>query len=143
MTRVLLEHSNEPQVSLAPINWQVYLQTHTSPRLQPIREETMLSTGENNKVMTLKELALQPLEFRVNYVEEFVKRLLSSWSGADAAELDLNVGLHKYGIDSIAATNMKLQIQNNIGARFEVSMFKYGPLPQSCFKSVSKTKMNS
>jgi acyl carrier protein len=103
----------------------------------------MLSTGENNKVMTLKELALQPLEFRVNYVEEFVKRLLSSWSGADAAELDLNVGLHKYGIDSIAATNMKLQIQNNIGATFEVSMFKYVPFPQSCFKSVSRTKKNS
>ena len=72
--------------------------------------------------MTLKELALLPLELRVKYVEDFIKRLLSSWSGADPAELDLNVGLHKYGIDSIAATNMKLQIENNIGAVFEVSI---------------------
>ena len=84
----------------------------------------MLVTEENN-VMTLKDLALQTLEFRVNYVEEFIKRLLSSWSGADVAELDLKVGLHKYGIDSIAATNMKLQIQNNVGATFEVSIFFY------------------
>lgn len=71
--------------------------------------------------MTLKELALQPLEFRMYFVKEVIKRLLSSWSGADAAELDLNVGLHKYGIDSFAATHMRLQIKNNIGATFEVS----------------------
>jgi acyl carrier protein len=102
------------------MNWQVYLQNHASPRLQMIREETLVA-AEENKVMTLEDLALQPLEFRMNYVQEFIKRLLSSWSGADVAELDLNVGLHKYGIDSIAATNMKLQIRNNIGATFEVS----------------------
>ena len=77
--------------------------------------------AERRIVMTLKDLALQPLEFRVNYVQEFIKRLLSSWAGADAAELDLNVGLHKYGIDSFAATHMRLQIKNNIGAEFEVS----------------------
>lgn len=71
--------------------------------------------------MTLHDLALQPLEFRVNYVQKFIQRLLASWSGADAAELDLNVGLYKYGIDSIAATNMKLRIENNIGATFEVN----------------------
>ena len=122
LERILLEHSNESQVSLSPINWQVYLQNHTSPRLQPIREETLVIADES-KVMTLNDLALQPSEFRVSYVEEFIKRLLSSWSGADAAELDLNVGLHKYGIDSIAATNMKLQIQKNIGAEFEVRIF--------------------
>ena len=104
------------------MNWHVYLQNHASPRLQMIREETLVVT-EENKVMTLEDLALQPLELRVNYVQEFIKRLLSSWSGADVAELDLNVGLHKYGIDSIAATNMKLQIKNNIGASFEVSIF--------------------
>jgi acyl carrier protein len=121
LQRVLLEHSNESQVCLAPINWRVYLKKHTSPRLQLIREETLLATDES-KVMTLKELALLPLELRVKYVEDFIKRLLSSWSGADPAELDLNVGLHKYGIDSIAATNMKLQIENNIGAVFEVSI---------------------
>ena len=71
--------------------------------------------------MTLKDLALQPLEFRMNFVGEVIKHLLSSWSGADAAELDLNVGLHKYGIDSFAATHMRLQIKNNIGATFEVN----------------------
>lgn len=81
--------------------------------------------------MTLEDLALQPLEFRMNCVQEFIRRLLSSWSGADAAELDLNVGLHKYEIDSIAATNMKLQIKNNIGATFEVqySLFFFVALP--------------
>lgn len=71
--------------------------------------------------MTLNDLALQPLEFRMNYVQEFIKRLLSSWSGAEAGEFDLNVGLHKYGIDSFAATHMRLQIKHNIGVTFEVN----------------------
>lgn len=85
-----------------------------------IRDETLIGNEENNHT-TLQDLALQPLELRVNYVQEFVKRALSSWSGADVAELDLNVGLHKYGIDSIAAQNMKFQLKDNIGASFEVS----------------------
>ena len=74
--------------------------------------------------MTLKDLALQPLEFRINYVQKFIQSLLASWSGAHAAELDLNVGLHKYGIDSITATQMRLRIEDNIGASFEVNCTK-------------------
>ena len=50
----------------------------------------------------------------------FFKRLLSSWSGSEFSELDLNIGLYKYGIDSIVATNMRLKIQSSIGATFEV-----------------------
>ncbi|CAB4020054.1 Phthiocerol synthesis polyketide synthase type I, partial [Paramuricea clavata] len=122
LKRILLENTNEAQICISAMNWQVYLQNHASPRLQMIREETLVAAEENN-VMTLEDLALQPLELRKNYVQEFIKRLLSSWSGADVAELDLNVGLHKYGIDSIAATNMKLQIRNNIGATFETYYF--------------------
>ena len=87
-----------------------------------IREKTQV-INEQNETMTLEDLALQPIEFRVQYVQNFIKRLLSSWSGADVAELDLNVGLINYGIDSIAASNMKLKIKNTIGATFEVSIF--------------------
>ncbi len=101
------------------MNWQVYLKTRVSPRFKMIRDEGPM-INEENAITTLEELALQPLEFQVNYVQEFVKRLLSSWTGDDIAQLDLNVGLHKYGIDSIAATNMKFTINNAIGATFEV-----------------------
>ena len=119
LKRLLLKNSSDPQVCLSPINWPVYLRSHSSPRLQLIREETLVLVEENAS-MTLEYLALQPLEFRIKYVEKFIKRLLSSWTGADASELDLNVGLYKYGIDSITATQMRLRIENNIGATFEV-----------------------
>ena len=102
------------------MNWQVYLKTHSSPRLKLMRSDTSIA-NEENSVTTLHDLALQSQEFRVNYVQDFIKRLLASWSGADVAELDLNVGLYKYGIDSIAATHMKFAINNAIGATFEVS----------------------
>lgn len=84
-----------------------------------VRDKTQIINSQN-KVMSLEELALQPMEFRMNYIQEFIQRLLSSWSGADLAEIDLNVGLSKYGIDSIVASNMKLQIKCYIGAMFEV-----------------------
>lgn len=119
---VLLENPNKAQVCLAVINWQVYLQNHTSPRLQMVRDKEQI-INDQNKVVSLEELALKRIEFRVNYVQEIIQRLLSSWSGVDVGELDLNVGLSKYGIDSIAASNMKLRIKSNIGATFEVRTF--------------------
>ena len=103
------------------MDWQVFLKNHNSPRLSLIKEETLIII-EDKDLLRIQDLALQPLEFRINYVEEFVKSLLCSLSGADIAELDLNVGLHKYGIDSIAATNMSHKISNSIGASFEVSI---------------------
>ncbi|XP_046846808.1 non-reducing polyketide synthase PKS16-like [Xenia sp. Carnegie-2017] len=45
------------------------------------------------------------------------------WSGVDEADYDMNISLHKYGIDSMAATNMKIRIQNHIGAIFESYYF--------------------
>ena len=108
---------------LAALNWQVYLQSHSSPRLQVFRNKMQIM-DEKEKNMTLEDLALQPLEFRMDYVQDYIKRLLSSWSGSDIAEIDINVGLVRYGIDSIAATDMKLRIQSNIGAVFEVGIVK-------------------
>ncbi|XP_028415494.1 uncharacterized protein LOC114538524 [Dendronephthya gigantea] len=120
MQAIILQNFNEAQVCVCPVNWQVYLKKNTSPRLQQKRDETMVVADD---VMKLEDLALQPLEFRVNYVQDFVKRLLSSWSGSEISELDLNMALHKYGIDSIAATNMKLRIKSSIGANFETFYF--------------------
>ena len=117
MKSIILENFNEAQVCISHMNWQIYLDSHASSRLQLKRDETLIVS---DSIMKLESLALQPWEFRVNFVQDFVKRLLSSWSGSEVPELDLNVGLYKYGIDSIAATNMKLQIESGIGATFEV-----------------------
>ncbi|XP_028397228.1 non-reducing polyketide synthase cla3-like [Dendronephthya gigantea] len=116
----MLKNFKEAQVCVCPVDWQIYLKGHTSSRLQLKRDETIVVTDD---IMKLENLALQPLDFRVNYVQDFVKRLLSSWSGSEASELNLNIGLYKYGIDSIVATNMRLQIKNSIGATFETYYF--------------------
>ncbi|XP_028418020.1 uncharacterized protein LOC114542749 [Dendronephthya gigantea] len=120
MERIILKNFNEAQVCISPVNWQVYLRSHTSPRFQWKREETLLAV---DNVMTLESLALLPLDLRIQNVQDFIRRLLSSWSGSEASEVDLNLGLYKFGIDSIAATNMKHRIENNIGAKFEAYYF--------------------
>ena len=119
MERIILESFNEAQVCVSPVNWPVYLKSRTSPRFQWKRDETRLAV---DSVVTLESLALQPLDLRVHNVQGFIRRLLSSWSGGEASEVDLNIGLYKFGIDSIAATNMKHQIESNVGAKFEVSV---------------------
>ena len=53
-------------------------------------------------------------------MEDFIRRLLSTWTEADCHEVDLNLALYKYGVDSIGAANMSLRIRNGVGAVFEV-----------------------
>ena len=110
LKRFLLQIPNEAQVCLCDVNWPVYLRNHVSPRLQLIRDE-ILSFSKLQSMTTLQELRRHPLELRMNYVKEFVRNLLSTWSGADPAEVDLNVRLYKYGIDSIGAASIAIQIK--------------------------------
>jgi hypothetical protein len=70
--------------------------------------------------MTLEQLACLDPGHRRKTVEEFIRSLLSTWTEADCHEVDLNLALYKYGVDSIGAANMSLQIRNGIGAIFEV-----------------------
>ena len=110
LKRFLLQIPNEAQVCLCDVNWPVYLRNHVSPRLQLIRDE-ILSFSKLQSMTTLQELRRHPLELRMNYVKEFVRNLLSTWSGADPAEVDLNVRLYKYGIHSIGAASIAIQIK--------------------------------
>ena len=74
--------------------------------------------------MTLEHLACLDPGQRRKTVEDFVRRLLSTWTESDCHEVDLNLALYKYGVDSIGAANMSLQIRNGVGAIFEVNGFE-------------------
>lgn len=68
MKSILLENFNKAQVCVCPLNWQIYLKDHASPRLQVKRDETLIVA---DNIMKLESLALQPWEFQANYVQEF------------------------------------------------------------------------
>jgi acyl carrier protein len=70
--------------------------------------------------MTLEQLSFLDPGQRRKTVEDFIRRLLSTWTEADCHEVDLNLALYRYGVDSIGAANMSLQTRNGIGAIFEV-----------------------
>lgn len=122
LERLLFGPETIASVCVCPVNWETYLQNHYSSRLQIIRE-TESVTARQHEIWTLENLSLQPLESRIKIVTNIVKTLLGMWSGVDEADYDMNISLHKYGIDSMAATNMKIRIQNHIGAIFEVGHF--------------------
>ena len=72
--------------------------------------------------MSLEQLACLDPGQRRKTVEDFIRRLLSTWTETDCHEVDLNLALYKYGVDSIGAANMSLRIRNGIGAIFEVTL---------------------
>lgn len=126
MEQFLSHHSEDSQIILCDMDWSTYLKSsayilHRSPRLQSLDDETRISkANDSTNGMTLEQLAgLDPGERRKT-VESFIRGLLSSWSEAEDHEINLNLALYKYGVDSIGAANMSLQIRNKLGAIFEV-----------------------
>ena len=124
---ILFQRPDLAQVVLCDIDWSKYLKSsnyfhHMTTRLQLVKDEIsgLKTEGKFAKALTLEDLARQDLEYRKKTVEEFVRKVLSTWTEGDSNEVDLSLGLYKYGVDSIGAANMRLQIQNGIGAIFEV-----------------------
>lgn len=93
----------------------------SSSRLKLIIQE-QLSLNKLQFVTNASDLALKPAHERAQQVQEYVKGLLSSSSGCAIDEVDLNVGLYKYGIDSIGASNISMLIKDNLGASLEVNL---------------------
>ena len=125
----LTKHSDQSQIIICDIDWSTYLKSsayilHRSPRLQSLDNETLARNKPNDITcgMTLQQLACIEPQQRRKIVEDFIRRLLSTWTEADCHEVDLNLALYKYGVDSIGAANMSLRIRNGIGAIFEVTL---------------------
>ena len=68
----------------------------------------------------MEDLAHLPSEERKEKVEEFVRNILAAYTEGVSDQVDLSIGLYKYGVDSISATDISQQIRNGIGAVFEV-----------------------
>ena len=121
----LCNHPDQAQIVLCDIDWPTYLKSsayilHASPRLRPIKDESpSVEVGSHlASGLSLEELAARDPQHRKTIVEDFVRNLLSAW--IEGGSVDLNLSLYKYGVDSIGAANMSLQIRNGIGALFEV-----------------------
>lgn len=137
----LERYPDQSHVIICDIDWSTYLKSsayvlHKSRRLGSLNDEAYLNkTSESQNVMTLELLSCLDPMHRRKTIEDFVRRLLSTWTETDCHEVDLNQPLFKYGVDSIGAANMSLQTRNTLGAIFEVStkflflshMTKYEP----------------
>ena len=124
----LLQHPHQTQVALCDIDWPTFFNLSVraaegmSTRLQTIEGETSLIGKRNILSMefTMEDLAHLPSEERKEKVEEFVRNVLSTYTEGVSDQVDLSIGLYKYGVDSISATDISQQIRNGIGAVFEV-----------------------
>ncbi|CAB3995467.1 Phthiocerol synthesis polyketide synthase type I, partial [Paramuricea clavata] len=130
LEQFLIQHPDKSQIIICDIDWSTYLKSsayilHRSPRLQYLNEETRMLNKPNAVAnsMTLEQLAYLDPGQRRKTVEDFIRRLLSTWTEADCHEVDLNLALYRYGVDSIGAANMSLQTRNGIGAIFEIYYF--------------------
>lgn len=123
----LLQHPHQAQVALCDIDWPTFFNLSAraagmNTRLQTIKGETSLIGKRNiwSMEFTMEDLAHLPSEERKEKVEEFVRNILAAYTEGVSDQVDLSIGLYKYGVDSISATDISQQIRNGIGAVFEV-----------------------
>ena len=58
-------------------------------------------------------------ERRLEIITTYVKEWIAAWISGSAEEVDCNVSLYTYGIDSVGATALKNQIEKDLQINFQ------------------------
>ena len=126
MEEVLVHSPSMHNVVIADIDWPTFLRgtsNETNPFYQDIFQEyqEQFNTRQSNS-NSLAELiqAAENDEEKYEIVRGFVSRWLAAWSGGIEADVDLQVGLHQYGVDSAGAVGFQMQLQKQLGMPIEV-----------------------
>ena len=128
MAKVLTQEPSRSQISLFGVDWFRFMKSNTgirkSLRFSLITGGMSISDGQTNTTDSL----LQRIQMEGNpeakdkLVLEYICMVMSDLSGHSfSSETDLNKSLYSQGIDSTAALTLKMLLESNLQATFEVS----------------------
>ena len=127
MEKVLVTAPSLHNVIIADIDWPTFLRvagSETIPLYQNISkdyEEQFNAQQQNNSSLAEQIHTAKNDEEKHEIVRDFVTSWLAAWSGGIEADVDLQVGLHQYGVDSTGAVGFQMQLQRQLGIPIEVS----------------------
>ena len=85
-----------------------------------IRKEIPEMEGSGDGELLQMVLQARTMEKRREILIQFIVRWLAAWIGGAEEEIDRNVPLFTYGIDSVGASALKGQIEKDLQIDFEV-----------------------
>eukprot|EP00794_Sanderia_malayensis_P013962 gene13962-15419_t len=125
MDSVLTTMPGKSNICICDVDWMTFLHSLPTRKSQSIIYDAIrkeLPETESSSGGQLLEMVLnaKSMEKKREIVLQFIVRWLATWIGGLEEEIDLNVPLFTYGIDSVGASVLKNQIEKELQIDFEV-----------------------
>ena len=126
MEEVLIKAPSLYNVVIANIDWPTLFrmnQSHQDSRLfhnivKGYGEELVQQPHDGSLVKQIQTAKSD--EEKHEIVRAFVTRWLAKWSGGNETDVDLQVGLHQYGVDSAGAVGFQMKLQRQLDIPIQV-----------------------
>ena len=127
MDRVLTTMPNHSNITISDVDWITFLRVLPSQKsnsiiYDAIRKELPPTKDSGDGKLLEMVLQAKTREKQLEILTQFVVRWLAAWIGGSEEEIDRNVALFTYGIDSVGASALKGQIEKDLQIDFEVSL---------------------
>ena len=124
MENNLLTHPNETCISICDIGWNLFFKGERS-RITRILFERIIKefndtdTSDDEKLLS-KFMKANSKEEQEEILLQFIRRVLVTFTGGTEEEIDSNVSLYNYGVDSVGAAYLRSGIFNELDVDIEV-----------------------
>lgn len=124
MDQVLTNMPQRSNICICDVDWRTFLNslpTRKSNSLiyDEIRKEIPQSEDLRGNILEMI-LKTRSSERRLEIITSYIKEWIAAWISGAAEEVDCNVALFSYGIDSVGATALKGQIEKDLQIDFQV-----------------------
>ena len=124
MDSVLTKMPLRCNICICDIEWRTFLNSLPTRKANSIiydeirKEIPKVEKARGNILeMILNETSN---ERRLEIITTYIKEWIAAWISGSAEEVDCNVSLYTYGIDSVGATAFKNQIEKDLQINFQV-----------------------
>lgn len=126
MDEVLTTMPERSNICICDVDWRTFLNSLPIRKAHSLIYDEMwkeIPKAENN-IGNILEMILKERsnEKRLEIITGYIKGWIAAWISGSAEEVDCNVPLFTYGIDSVGATALKSQIEKDLQLDFQVCL---------------------
>lgn len=127
MDKVLTTMPYKSNICICDVDWRKFLRSLPSKKansiiFDAIRREIPDSDDSSEEKLLDMILRERSRERQREILLTFIVRWIAAWISGTAEEVDTNVPLFTYGIDSVGASALKSQIEKDLQIDLEVSL---------------------
>ena len=123
MDKVLTSMPMRCNICICDVDWRTFLNSLPVRKANSIIYDEIRKEIPNTEKVTgnILEMILNAPsnERRLEIITTYIKEWIAAWISGSAEEVDCNVSLFTYGIDSVGATALKSQIEKDLQINFQ------------------------